>query len=73
MAGGVAGMGMGLAGHKGHKKMKKMKKAKKAHKKHGHHGKVSGRDREPRPREGRRTLRTVDDNIPSIIMLLKLG
>lgn len=42
LAGGMAGMGMGLVGHKANKKMKKkMKKAHKEHK-HGHHkhGKV---------------------------------
>lgn len=45
LAGGLAGAGMGIAGHVVNKKMKKMKKMKKGHKahKHGHHkhGKVS--------------------------------
>lgn len=39
LAGGLAGMGMGVAGHMAHKKMKKMKKGHKGHK-HHKHGKV---------------------------------
>lgn len=35
LGGGLAGMAMGIGGHKVHKKMKKMKKGHKG--KHGHH------------------------------------